>query len=150
MNIHNILHKLVVGVVLFMGFGIALGWPQYKKHKNIVRAQQALDLGREIAFEESKYKTRVGHALEDFTKLDLSAKCASQENNGRLEMTCDPYVYWLKDGHIVRVDNTQLPEWFELDIDAGTVDCSYTEGSWAGEHICDRMDLSSWTKNFVL
>lgn len=149
MNIHNILHKLVVGLVLFMGFGIALGWPQYKKHQNIVRAQQALDLGREIAFEESEYKKRVGRVVEDFTKLDLSVKCAAQESNGRKEMTCPPYVYWLKDGHIVRVDHTELPEWFELDIDAGTVDCSYEEGSWAGEHICDRMDLSSFA-NLVL
>jgi len=150
MNFHNIVHKLVVSLVLLLGFGIALGWPQYKKHKNIVRAQQALDLGREIAYEESEYKRRTGRTLDDFTKLNLSTKCPFKQNNGRTEMTCDPYVYWLKDGHIVRVDNTQLPEWFELDINAGTVDCSYEEGSWAGEHICDRMDLSSWTEKSVL
>jgi hypothetical protein len=133
-----------------MGFGIALGWPQYKKHKNIVRAQQALDLGKEIAFHESKYKERTGRVLEDFTKLDLSVKCASQKANDRTEMVCSPYVYWLKDGHIVRVDNTELPEWFEMDIDEGTVACSYMDGSWAGEHICDRMDLSSFAHNLVL
>ena len=144
MNIHNILHKLVVAAVIFVGFGIALGWPQYKKHQNIVRAQKALDLGREIAYQESVYFAKTGKYITDFSKLDLSVKCETQETDGRIEMDCPPYVYWLDNG-IVRVENRHLPEWFELDVQQGTVGCSYEEDSWAGAHICDRMDLSSWT-----
>ena len=145
MNIHNILHKLVVTLVIVAGFGIALGWPQYKKHQNLVRAQEALDLGREIAYKESVYFKRIGRYQPDFTKLDLSVSCQSREQDGRQELICPPYTYYLKENGIVRVDHENMPEWFELDVDMGSVDCAYEEGSWAGEHICDRMDLSSWT-----
>jgi len=147
MNIHNIVHKLVVGVVMLIGFGIALGWPQYRKHETIVKAQRALDFGREIAFQEASYKARTGSYQPDFSKLNLSRTCPAAVKDGitesRYEINCPPYVFYLKDGHIVRVEHPDMPEWFELDIDAGTVSCSYEEGSWAGEHICDRMDVSS-------
>lgn len=148
MNIHGILHKLVVALVIFVGFGIALGYPQYKKHKNIVRAQEALELGREIAYKESVYFERIGRYQPDLSKLKLSVSCPLEEKDGQQILVCTPYTYYLKDS-IVRVDHETLPEWFELDVDAGSVDCAYDEGSWAGEHICDRMDLSSWT-NLVL
>lgn len=149
MNIHNILHKLVVGIVMLIGFGIALGWPQYKKHQTIKQARHALDFGREIAYQESAYKAQTGHYEPDFSKLELSKNCpvVSKEGDGstsdRVEIKCAPYVFYLKDGHIVRVEHPGMPEWFELDIDAGTVSCSYEENSWAGAHICDRMDVSS-------
>ena len=149
MNFHNILHKLVVGIVMLIGFGIALSWPQYKKHQTITQAQHALDFGREIAYQESVYKAQTGRYEPDFSKLDLSKNCASvikdgvDENSSRYEINCPPYVFYLKGGHIVRVDHPGMPEWFELDIDAGTVTCSHEENSWAGEHICDRMDVSS-------
>ena len=128
MNIHNILHKLVVGIVMIIGFGIALGWPQYKKHKTITQAQHAMDLGREIAYKESAYKMQTGRYEPDFSKLDLSRDCPAAveddaEGNARYEITCPPYVFYLKDGHIVRVDHPDMPEWFELDIDGGTVSC---------------------------
>ena len=149
MNIHNILHKLVVGVVMLIGFGIALGWPQYKKHQTLVQAQHALDFGREIAYQEAVYKTQHGRYEPDFTRLALSKTCTAivrdgtEEQAGRMEIKCDPYVFYLKEGHIVRIDHPDMPEWFELDVDAGTVTCSYEENSWAGAHICDRMDVSS-------
>ena len=144
MNFHNILHKTVMGIVMLIGFGIALGWPQYKKHQTIAKAQHALDLGREIAYQQAVYKEQHGRYEPDFSKLELSHICpvANGEEN-RFEMKCDPYVFYLKDGHIVRVDHPDMPEWFELDIDGGTVSCSYEENSWAGAHICDRMDVSS-------
>jgi len=146
MNFHNILHKMVVGVVMLVGFGIALGWPQYKKHQTIVKAQQALDFGREIAYQQAVYKDQHGHYEPDFTKLQLSHVCPAAVRDGEtahFEIKCDPYVFYLKDGHIVRIDHPDMPEWFELDIDGGTVSCSYEENSWAGEHICDRMDVSN-------
>ena len=149
MNIHNILHKAVVGIVMLIGFGIALGWPQYKKHQTIVQAQHALDFGREIAYEEAVYKSQTGRYEPDFSKLDLSRPCPAAVKDSvdgtesRYEITCPPYVFYLKDGHIVRIDHPDMPEWFELDIDNGTVSCSYEEGSWAGAHICDRMNVSS-------
>ena len=149
MNIHNIVHKLVVGVVMLIGFGIALGWPQYRKHQTIKQAQHALDFGREIAYQEAVYKAQTGHYQPDFSKLELSLNCpavvkdGAEETFGRYEINCPPYVFYLKDGHIVRVDHPDMPEWFELDIDSGTVSCSYEKDSWAGAHICDRMDVSS-------
>lgn len=142
MNIHNILHKLVVAVVMLIGFGIALGWPQYKKHQTISQARHALDLGREMAYQESVYKTSHGQYQPDFTQLQLSVSCPVTTVQEKPAMKCGDYVFYLQNGHIVRVDHENMPEWFELDIDGGTVRCSYEENSWAGKHICDRMDVS--------
>ena len=51
------IHTIVLVLVVIVGFGIALGWPQYKKHQMIGIAQQALDLGKALAFAEATYQS---------------------------------------------------------------------------------------------
>lgn len=137
------IHTIVLVLVVIVGFGIALGWPQYKKHQMIGIAQQALDLGKALAFAEATYKNQYGAYTPDFAKLDLNLPCPVQRADGKIEMVCSHYVYRLEENHVLRVQHKGLPKWFDLNIAEGSVDCSHEDSSVAGSHICSRVDLSA-------
>ena len=136
------IHTIVLVLVVIVGFGIALGWPQYKKHQTLQTAQQALELGKALAFAESSYKMRYGKYTPDFAKLDMQLPCPVERSGDKIEMVCQQYVYRLEEGKILRVAHKGLPKWFDLNIEEGSVDCSHEDGSIAGSHICSRVDLA--------
>lgn len=51
------IHTIVLVLVMLIGFGAALGWPQYEKHRTIAAAQKALDIGKSLAFAELLIKS---------------------------------------------------------------------------------------------
>ena len=136
------IHTIVLVLVVLIGFGLALGWPQYKKHQMLRIAQQALDLGKAVAFAEATYKTKNGVYTPDFAQLELALPCPVERNGENIEMVCQHYVYRLEGGNILRVAHKDFPKWFELNIDEGSVDCSHEDGSIAGSHICGQVDLA--------
>ena len=136
------IHTIVLILVVLVGFGAALGWPQYKKHQTIRVAKHALELGKEIAFAEATYKTKYGAYTPDFTQLNVTLPCPVEKSEGQTEMVCPHYVYRLVEGNILRVKHVNLPKWFDLNLDEGSVDCSHEESSIAGSHICGRVDVS--------
>ncbi len=136
-------HTIVFALVILVGFGIALGWPQYKKHQTITHAQEALELGKALAFAESSYKSVRGKYTPNFAELNLALPCPMEMNNGKPEMVCSEYVFHLEEGHLLRIQHKGLPKWFDLDIENGTVDCSHEDGSIAGSHICNRVNLAA-------
>lgn len=137
------IHTIVLILVVIVGFGLALGWPQYKKHQTLAKAQRALELGKALAFAEATYKTQHGAYTPDFARLDFELPCPVQREDGKIEMVCSDYVYRLEEGNILRVQHKGVPKWFDLDLEKGSVDCSHEEGSIAGSHICERVDLSA-------
>lgn len=136
------IHTIVLGLVIVVGFGIALGWPQYKKHQTVASAQRALDLGKSLAFAEAVYKTQNGGYTPDFARLNVELPCPVVREGDKIEMACAEYVYRLEEGNILRVQHKGLPKWFDLDLEKGSVDCSHEDGSIAGSHICARVDLT--------
>lgn len=136
------IHMIVLILVMIVGFGLALGWPQYKKHQTLAIAQDALDLGKALAFAEATYKTQHGEYTPDFAKLDFALPCPVERDGEKIEMVCQQYVYRLEEGNILRVAHKGLPKWFDLDLEKGSVDCSHEEGSIAGSHICGQVDLT--------
>lgn len=137
------IHTIVLGLVIVVGFGIALGWPQYKKHQTVASAQRALDLGKALAFAEAAYKEQNGGYTPDFARLGVALPCPLVREGGKIEMTCGDYVYRLEEGGVLRVQHKGLPKWFDLNLEEGSVDCSHEDGSIAGSHICARVDLTS-------
>lgn len=137
------IHTIVLILVVLVGFGAALGWPQYKKYQTIRTAQQALEQGKALAFAEASYKTRYGKYTADFAKLDVQLPCPVERDGEKIEMVCPDYVYRLEEGNILRVAHKGLPKWFDLDLEKGSVDCSHEDGSVAGSHICSRVDLAT-------
>lgn len=134
------IHTIVLLLVMICGFGIALGWPQYKKHQTVAAAQRAVDLGKALAYSESVYKEHHGAYTPDFTRLGVDLPCPVTRSAEQVEMTCAHYTYTLE-GSQLRVQHNKLPKWFVVDVENGAVDCSHEEGSLAGSHICARVDL---------
>ncbi len=135
------IHTIVLILVVIVGFGIALGLPQYKKHQTLRLAEQALNLGKAVAFAEETYRTQHGAYTPDFAKLDFALPCPVERDGNRIEMVCKHYVYRLEENGILRVQHKGLPKWFELNLAEGSVDCSHEDGSIAGSHICSRIEL---------
>ncbi len=136
------IHTIVLVLVVIVGFAIALGWPQYKKHQTLRVAQRALDLGKALAYAESTYKTQHGSYTPDFAKLDFALPCPLERAGDKIEMVCSAYVYRLEENGVLRVRHKGLPKWFDLNLAEGSVDCSHEDGSIAGSHICNRVDLA--------
>lgn len=137
------IHTIVLGLVIVVGFGIALGWPQYKKYQTVASAQRALDLGKALAFAQATYKAQHGGYTPDFAQLNVALPCPLERDGDKIEMTCSDYVYRLEEGGVLRVQHKGLPKWFDLNLEEGSVDCSHEDGSIAGSHICARVDLTS-------
>ena len=65
------MHTLMFVLIIFFCFGLALGLPQYRKHKNITEGRRALNLGVSLSFTLSGYKQRYGVYTQGFSQLDL-------------------------------------------------------------------------------
>lgn len=120
---------MVVGSIICLGFGLALILPQYRKHQTLVHARTAVEHGKEIAFALSKYRMPA-----DFSPIELSFACERNEDNTLL--TCGAYTFRLENGRLLHIEHQTLPQWFEIDIENGTIACDHEKDSWAGEHIC--------------
>ena len=134
------IHKMVVGSIIFCGFAVALILPQYKKHETLVKARTAAERGKEIAFSLDKYRQQHAHPLADFSQIELSFACERNEQNTQL--SCDDYTYRLDNG-IIHIEHQTLPQWFEINVENGTVACESEKDSWAGEHICAHAHVPS-------
>ena len=135
------IHKMVVGSVIFCGFGVALILPQYKKHETLVKARTAAERVKEIAFLLEKNQRGVKPVTPDFAQIELSFACERNEDNTQL--SCDDYTYRFDNGNLLRIEHNTLPQWFEIDVENGTVACESEKGSWAGEHICNHAHVPS-------
>ena len=121
------IHTIVLVLVMLIGFGAALGWPQYEKHRTIAAAQKALDIGKSLAFAEASYKEHYKAYTPDFELLGADLPCPVER----------------AERNLVRVAHKNYPKWFDINIDQGSIDCSHEEGSLVGQHICDRVNLSN-------
>ena len=137
------IHTIVLVLVMLIGFGAALGWPQYEKHRTIAAAQKALDIGKSLAFAEASYKEHYKAYTPDFELLGADLPCPVERADGKTEMVCSNYTFSLAEGNLVRVAHKNYPKWFDINIDQGSIDCSHEEGSLVGQHICDRVNLSN-------
>lgn len=136
------MHTLMFVLIIFFGFGLALGLPQYRKHKNITEGRRALNRGGALSFTLSGYKQRYGVYTQDFSQLDLPeelAGCTLEE--GGKALLCGEYRF-TQEGGILTAAHVRFPKWFEFDLDGGMVDCSHADDSDAGRHLCEGINTS--------
>jgi len=133
-------HKIVVGSIIFIGFALALILPQYEKHQTLVKTRTAAERGKEIAFALDKYHHQYKRFPTDFSQIELSFPCERNEDNTQL--SCDDYTYRLENPTLLRIEHNTLPQWFEIDVENGTVACESEKDSWAGQHICAHAHVS--------
>lgn len=136
------MHTLMFILIIFCGFGLALGVPQYRKYKNITEGRRAINRGGALSFALSGYKQRYGVYTQDFSKLVLPqelAECTLEE--GGRAILCGEYRF-TQEGGILKAAHVRFPKWFEFDLDGGTVVCAHAEDSDAGRHLCEGINDS--------
>lgn len=136
------MHTFMFALIILCGFGLALGLPQYKKHKNIAQGRAALNHGGALAFSQAAYKQAHGAYTEDFSQLDLPEElvaCTLQEQGKAL--LCGEYLFAQEAG-VLRATHVRFPKWLEFNLDEGSIDCSHAGDSEAGRHLCAGINSS--------
>lgn len=130
------MHTFMFALIILFGFGLALGLPQYQKHKNITEGRQALNRGGALSFAQASYKQVHGSYTQDFSQLNLPEEVSSctMEEEGRA-LLCGEYRF-TQEGGVLKAAHVRFPKWFEFDLDEGRVDCTHAGDSDAGRHIC--------------
>ena len=136
MNKRGILHKLMLLVILGLGFGLALTLPAFKRHQDHVHARQALQVVKQISQAERDFYARNGFYTTDFTQLVNVKHCHETVENGESILACAGYKVGLKGAHILRASNIKYPQWFEVDLDGGEPVCGYEEEAIVGQRLC--------------
>lgn len=136
------MHTLMFALIILFGFGLALGLPQYKKHKNIAEGRAALNRGGALAFSQAAYKQAHGEYTEDLSQLALPEElvaCTLQEQGKAL--LCGEYLF-IQQAGMLKASHVRFPKWLEFNLDEGSVDCSHAGDSEAGRHICAGINSS--------
>lgn len=134
-------HTVVFVLVIVFGFGVALAWPQFAKHREISRAKDALFSAARLAEVQRNYaKEHGGEYAADWLAFGLPLTCPQVTKDGVNVLECEHYDFFVQDGQIV-ARHKNFAKWFTYDITTGKADCSHEEDSVAGAHICDRVAL---------
>lgn len=136
------MHTFMFALIILFGFGLALGLPQYQKHKNIAEGRRALNTGGAVAFAQSSYKQAHGAYTQDFSRLNLPEELASctLQNEGNA-LLCGEYLFTQEAG-VLKASHVRFPKWLEFNLDEGSVDCSHAGDSEAGRHLCSSINAS--------
>lgn len=141
MNKDGIVHKIMLGIFLVVGFGVAFMWPQWQKKTDIRHAQQAAQTAKELAAAEQVFFEKNGFYTADFTQLGLELSCPSSVKDNQTVLHCPHYDFMMEEADTIRVSNTKYPKWFTVELESGEITCNHEDGSLAGAAICSKMDL---------
>ena len=141
MNKRGILHKLMLLIILVLGFGLALALPAFKRHQDIKHAHHALAVVQQIAAAEKAFYSKNGFYTADFSSLVQSKHCASAVKDGNNVLACSGYDIGLEDANTLRATSTKYAQWFAVNLENGTPVCEYEEGALVGEHLCRAVNL---------
>lgn len=129
-------HSVVFALVIICGFGLALGWPQYSKYREVSRAREALVDAAHLAYEQQAYAdNHGGRYAQDWTALGLPLTCAQVTKDGVNVLECDHYEFFMQEGKVV-ARHRRFPSWFTYDPVSQKADCSHEDASLAGAHLC--------------
>ena len=131
----------MLAIILLIGFGVALLWPQMQKKIDIHYARQAAQTAKELAKAEQTFYAKNGFYTADFEQLGLSLPCPSGVKDGRSILHCPHYDFVLEDATVIRVSNTKYPKWFTVSLEDGTITCQHEDDSLVGARICAKVDL---------
>lgn len=141
MNNSGILHKIMLFVILVIGFGVALVWPQVQKKIDIHYARQAAQTGKELAKAEQAFYAKNGFYTADFEQLGIALPCPATVKDNRSILHCPHYDFVLEEASLIRVSNTKYPKWFTVSLEDGSIDCQHEDDSLVGARICAKVNL---------
>lgn len=139
-NRKGLLHKIMLWLVLIVGFAVAIGWPQLRKAQELARAKEALAGGRNIAAAEMVYFKANGAYAGDFRLMDKPLTCPLEQVDGVFVLKCKNYSYRVE-GDLLKISHNQYKKWFTISLVDGKADCLHEPESLAGAHLCANVKM---------
>jgi len=130
------LHRLMLIVILFAGFGLGLGLPALHRHTDEQHAKDVLQIGRDLIKAEQAFFAQQGFYTADFSALLPMQDCETITKEGRSVWVCKKYEFSLENAQILQVRSEKYPQWFTLSLETGVATCQYDEGSVVGQKLC--------------
>lgn len=131
-------HVFVFVLVILCGFGLALGWPQYSKYREIARAKDALVTAAHLGHLQYAYaQEHNGQYQQSWSAFGLPLTCPEITKDGVNVLECEHYDFFMKDGTVV-ARHRRFPSWFTYNPATEKADCSHEDASLAGAHLCDK------------
>ncbi len=142
MNDHGNLHRIMLFVILFAGFGLGLGLPALHRHMDRQHARQALHTARLLVRAERQFYEKNRYYTMDFISLLPSeTACVPTLKEEQSALACPGYIIGLEDARVLRVQSTKYPQWFLLPLENGKPSCEYEDGSLVGPRLCEAAHL---------
>ena len=129
------LHRMMLIVILFAGFGLGLGLPALHRHNDEKNAQESLQIGRDLVTAEQAFFTQQGFYTADFSALLPMQDCATTIKEGRSVWVCKKYEFSLENAQVLQIRSEKYPQWFTLSLETGEATCQYEEGSLVGQKL---------------
>ena len=130
------LHRLMLIIILFAGFGLGLGLPWFHRHTDENHARQIVETVRLLVTAEQAFFEKNGFYTAEFASLLPQTACHSTVLEGQSALSCPGYTVRLNGAQQLRVQSTKYPQWFEASLDIGNVTCGYEDGSLVGPKLC--------------
>ena len=141
MNRHGNLHRIMLFVILFAGFGLGLGLPALHRYNDRQHAHLALRTARELARAEQVFYEKHGYYTADFSSLVSSKKCVQSVQQEKSIFACPDYTLSLEEAQLLRAQSNKYPQWFTVSLENGLAKCEYEDGSLVGPQLCRAADL---------
>lgn len=136
MNNHGNLHRIMLFVILFAGFGLGLGLPALHRHTDERNAREALHTAQTLVRSEHAFYEKNGFYTADFGSLFQLEKCEQTVENEESVLACPGYTISLKEAQVLHVQSTKYPQWFNVPLEGGKTVCEYEDGSLVGPRLC--------------
>ena len=133
------IYRVILACFIALAFCFALSWPQYVKHRNFHRLNQAAERGRALAYAQGSYKQAHGKYTSQWGVLEVSLNCPLVSAAQGTQLDCGHYLYTLQPDDTIKIENKEFPVWLVVDIAQGTVQCHHEPDDWAGQDLCEHL-----------
>ncbi len=133
------IYRVILACFIALAFCFALSWPQYAKHRNFHRLNEAAELGRALAFAQGSYKQANGSYTAKFNELETTLTCPMVSTTQGPRLDCKHYTYSLQPEGTLKIENKEFPVWLTVDIANGSVQCHHDPDDWAGQDLCEHL-----------
>ncbi len=140
MNQRGILHKVMLFIILILGFGLALSLPAFKRHQDQRHARQTLQIVKDIGAAEQDFYAQNGFYTADFSQF-APKSCKQQVQEGQSVLVCAGYNISLNEANILQAASTKYSQWFVITLDNGTLSCEYENDNLVGQQLCRAVHL---------
>ena len=143
MNKHGNLHRIMLFVILFAGFGLGLGLPALHRHMDREHTKKVFHVGQELVRAERAFYEKNHYYTADFASLLPSENvCKQSVKDNQSVLLCPGYVLGLEDAQILHAQSTKYPQWFSFPLEGnGGPSCGYEDGSLVGPQLCAAVHL---------